>query len=185
MEDASCDPRMKVVSSVRGVAGARRGRKQWIRHHVCEALVPRFTMLANELGHGRGGCTHFKRGRRLETILTLTPLLCRYGERRVFHRPGRHRMHQARRAVRCSASRMKGELHPLPRTTCEANFRTYCVLYCMPDDCFKLIYFLSGVAIFRDSNGDTMSLPRGCLNICTLLDTILRARSQGPPLCTI
>ena len=29
-----------------------------------------------------------------------------------FHRPGRQCMHQARRAVRCSASRMKGELHP-------------------------------------------------------------------------
>ena len=29
-----------------------------------------------------------------------------------FHRPGRHRLHQARSAVRCSGSRMKGELHP-------------------------------------------------------------------------
>ena len=28
-----------------------------------------------------------------------------------FHRPGRHCLHQARSAVRCSASRMKGELH--------------------------------------------------------------------------
>ena len=29
-----------------------------------------------------------------------------------FHRPGGHRLHQSRSAVRCSASRMKGELHP-------------------------------------------------------------------------
>ena len=29
-----------------------------------------------------------------------------------FHQPGRHCLHQARSAVRCSASRMKGELHP-------------------------------------------------------------------------
>ena len=29
-----------------------------------------------------------------------------------FHRPGRHRLYQARSAVRCLASRMKGELHP-------------------------------------------------------------------------
>ena len=29
-----------------------------------------------------------------------------------FHRPGRHCLHQARSAVRCPASRMKGELHP-------------------------------------------------------------------------
>ena len=28
-----------------------------------------------------------------------------------FHRPGRHCLHQARSALRCSASRMKGELH--------------------------------------------------------------------------
>ena len=29
-----------------------------------------------------------------------------------FHQPGRHCLHQARSAGRCSASRMKGELHP-------------------------------------------------------------------------
>ena len=29
-----------------------------------------------------------------------------------FHRRGRHRVHRARSAVRCSASRVKGELHP-------------------------------------------------------------------------
>ena len=29
-----------------------------------------------------------------------------------FHRPGRHRVHLARSAVRCSARRMKSELHP-------------------------------------------------------------------------
>ena len=30
----------------------------------------------------------------------------------AFHRPGRHCLHQARSAVRCPASRVKGELHP-------------------------------------------------------------------------
>ena len=29
-----------------------------------------------------------------------------------FHRPGRHWLHQARSAMRCWASDMKGELHP-------------------------------------------------------------------------
>ena len=29
-----------------------------------------------------------------------------------FHRPGRRSLHQARSVVRCSASRMTGELHP-------------------------------------------------------------------------
>ena len=38
-----------------------------------------------------------------------------------FHRPGRHRLDQARNAVRCPASRMKGELHPTIRTACEAD----------------------------------------------------------------
>ena len=30
-----------------------------------------------------------------------------------FHRPGRHRMHQALNAVRCSAVLVKAELHPI------------------------------------------------------------------------
>ena len=29
-----------------------------------------------------------------------------------FHRPGRHDLHRAQSALRCSASRMEGELHP-------------------------------------------------------------------------
>ena len=43
------------------------------------------------------------------------------------HRTGRH---QARSAVRRSASRMKGELHP----TCESDFGTLCVPYLHMDD---------------------------------------------------
>ena len=35
--------------------------------------------------------------------------------------PKRDRVRQARSAVRCSASRMKGELHPILRTSCEAQ----------------------------------------------------------------
>ena len=36
-----------------------------------------------------------------------------------FHQPGRHCLHQARSAVRCSASRMKGELHPFKNRSCD------------------------------------------------------------------
>ena len=42
------------------------------------------------------------------------------------HRPDRHRVNQAGSARRCSASRMKGELHrinTIGRTTCEADFQ--------------------------------------------------------------
>ena len=41
-----------------------------------------------------------------------------------FHRPGRHCLLQARNAVRCSASRVKGELHLALRAACQADFRT-------------------------------------------------------------
>ena len=34
----------------------------------------------------------------------------------VFYWPGRHCLHRARGAVRCWASRMKGELHPIKKT---------------------------------------------------------------------
>ena len=38
-----------------------------------------------------------------------------------FHGPGRHRWHQARSTVRCSASRTKVGLHLTRRTACEAD----------------------------------------------------------------
>ena len=41
----------------------------------------------------------------------------------------------ARSAANCSASRMKGELHPIiPRSTYEADFRILCVLSCISND---------------------------------------------------
>ena len=42
-----------------------------------------------------------------------------------FHRPGKHGVHQALSAVRCSPSRVSCIL---PRTTCEADFRTMCIV---------------------------------------------------------
>ena len=38
-----------------------------------------------------------------------------------FRQPGGHSQHQVRSPVRYSASRVKGELHPLLRTTCVAD----------------------------------------------------------------
>ena len=58
-----------------------------------------------------GGCTHSTHGRSLETI---DPRIRTMPGRSMsdFHCPGRHGVPQTRSAVRCSASRMNGELHP-------------------------------------------------------------------------
>ena len=56
-------------------------------------------------------CTHVMHG---PSRMTIDPRIPTMPGRSTsgFHRPGRHCLHQARSAVRCSASRMKGELHP-------------------------------------------------------------------------
>ena len=60
---------------------------------------------------GRGGCAHAMHSVSLKTI---DPRILTMPGRSTsgFCRPGRHHVHQARSAVRCSASRMEGELHP-------------------------------------------------------------------------
>ena len=62
-------------------------------------------------GGGGGGGSQFVHGLSRMTIDLRIPTM----PGRItsgFHQPDRHCLHQARRAVRCSASRMKGELHP-------------------------------------------------------------------------
>ena len=66
----------------------------------------------NLYGEGEGGGgTQFVHGR---SRMTIGPRILTMPGRSTsgFHKPGRHCLHQARSAVRCSASRMKGELHP-------------------------------------------------------------------------
>ena len=62
-------------------------------------------------GWGGGGCTQFVYGR---SRITIDPRIPTMPGRSTsgFYQPGRQCLHQARSAVRCSASRMKGELHP-------------------------------------------------------------------------
>ena len=58
-----------------------------------------------------GGGTQFMHRRSLNMIDPRTPTMP--GRSTLgFHRPGRHCVHQARSVVRCSASRIKDELHP-------------------------------------------------------------------------
>ena len=57
----------------------------------------------------RGGCTHVMHGRSRMTVDTRIPAMPGRSTS-GFHRPGRHRLHPARSAVRCRASRMKGDM---------------------------------------------------------------------------
>ena len=58
-----------------------------------------------------GGCTQFVHGRSRMAIHSRIPTLPGRSTS-GFNQPTRHCLHQARSAVRYSASRMKGELHP-------------------------------------------------------------------------
>ena len=74
---------------------------------------------------GAPGCTHFMHSR---SRMTIDPRISTVSGRSTsstsgLHRPGRHRVDQARIAVRCSASRMKGELQSA-KSTCEGDLRT-------------------------------------------------------------
>ena len=81
---------------------------------------------------GRGGCvcTQCVHGRSRKTIKPRIPTMpgrSMFG----FHQPGRHCLHQARSAVRCSASRMKGELHPSESHARKTDFGVLCLLSCL------------------------------------------------------
>ena len=76
-----------------------------------------------EGGGGRGGIP----GRRYvldlmhgRSDMTIDPRIPTMTGRSMsgFHWPGRRCVHQARSAVRCPASRMKGELHPIKNRLC-------------------------------------------------------------------
>ena len=78
------------------------------------------------------------------------------------HRTGRHCLHQARSAVRCSASRKKSELHA---TTSRSGSGPRCLVRTLVHmaDSAERLNLLSGLAKSGDSNGYTMQLPRRCL----------------------
>ena len=61
-------------------------------------------------------------------------------------------LYQAGRAVRCSASRMKGDQEPLVRRASASLARTLVHM----GDSFGLVYQFSGLATSRDNNRDTM-----------------------------
>ena len=65
-----------------------------------------------EREEGGGGGTHGVHCRNLEAIV-IDPRIPTMPGRSTssFSRPGRHRVHQSRNAMTCSASRMKSDLH--------------------------------------------------------------------------
>ena len=67
-----------------------------------------------------------------------------------FHQPGRQRLHQARSAVRCSASRMKGELHPSKNRSEDGLRHLVPTFLLMDDSANELLVFWCGHS--RDSN---------------------------------
>ena len=95
----------------------------------------------------------------------------------VFRRPGRHRVHQMRSAVRCLAGTIKGGLHPI-NNHLEGGFRHLLRAFLHKDDSFKAVAF-SGVAKSRDSNMYAVYLSHGCLSIYTLHDIIPTAPGGG------
>ena len=72
---------------------------------------PAFFLRSDASGDAMGGCTQCVHGR---SRMTIDPRIPTMAGRSTsdFHQPGRHCLQQARSAVRCSASRMKSELHP-------------------------------------------------------------------------
>ena len=68
-------------------------------------------LLRRSTGGGGGQGTQFVHGRSRMTIDPRIPTVSGRS-RSGFHQPGRHCLRRARSAVRCSANRMKGELHP-------------------------------------------------------------------------
>ena len=69
-----------------------------------------------------------------------------------FHQPGRHCLHQARSAAGCSASRMKGELHP-SKNRLQDGLRHHVPTFLLIDDSANELYFVFWCGHSRDRNG--------------------------------
>ena len=90
---------------------------------------------------GGGGCTQFVDGR---SRMSINPRIPTIPGRSTsgFHQPGRHCLRQARSAVRCSASRMKGELHPSKNRSKDGLRHLVPTFLLMDDSANELPWFL-------------------------------------------
>ena len=97
---------------------------------------------------GGGGGTQFVDGRSRMTVDPRIPTMPGWSTS-DFHQPGRHFLHQARSAVRCSASRMKGELHP-SKNRRKTDVGTLCFTWLWMTALISYFFFWCGHS--RDSN---------------------------------
>ena len=105
-------------------------------------------------GYGGGGCTHVKHGRSRTTIDPRSPTMPGRNTS-GFQRQGRQCLHQPRNAARCSASRIKGELHATKIRLCGGLPNLVCTFLHM-DNRVEWIDMISGEDTSRDSHVYTM-----------------------------
>ena len=97
------------------------------------------------------GCSQFVHGR---SRMTIDPGIPTMPGRSTsgFHQPGRYCLHQARSSVRCSASRMNGELHP-SKNRSEDGLRHLVSTFLLVGDSASELCFVCWCGNSRDSNG--------------------------------
>ena len=101
-----------------------------------------------------GRCTQFVHGR---SRMIIDPRTLTVPGRSTwdFHQPGRHCLHQARHAVRCSTSRTKGELHPSENRAYDGVRHLVPTFLLMDDSANELLLFF-GLATPETAMGITM-----------------------------
>ena len=101
---------------------------------------------------GERGCSQLMHGR---SRMAIDPRIPTMPGRSMssFHQSGRHFFHEARIAVRCSASRMKGELHP-SKNRSQDGLRHPVPTFLLMDDSANELYCIFWVGNSRDSDGD-------------------------------
>ena len=118
-------------------------------------------------GKGVRECIQFVHGR---SRMTVDPRILTMPGRSTsaFPLPGRHCLHQARSAVRCSASRMKGELHPSKNRSSDGlrHLVPTCSWMTAPTS-----YFVFWCDHSRDSNGYYYVLRSICLVVAYHIHT--------------
>ena len=130
------DPRIPIVPA-RSTSGLHQLRNNFWKLHF---LFPRA-----RTGGGGSQCVHGRKRMTIDPRIPIAPARSASG----FHQPGRHGLHQARIALRCSASRIKGELHP--RIARKTDFGTLCLRSCSRMTA-PMTYFVFWCGHSRDSN---------------------------------
>ena len=115
------------------------GRKYFKRFFPSSPSLPSHSRVGGR--GGGGGCTQLVHGL---SRMNIDPRIPTMPGRSTssFNQPGRHCLHQARSAVRCSASRMKGELHPSKNHSYDGLRQLVPTFLLMDDSANELLCFL-------------------------------------------